>query len=87
MPASTPEEAANEYEDKTTADRWEEGIENPKRSVSEGLADFWGGSPNDYSGVQSEWNSGIQGKGSTYESNTDGKGDVWKEQARQGVQD
>lgn len=87
MPAATPEEAAEDYEEGTTAEAWQEGIDNPRRSVSEGLADFWGGSEADYSGVQSNWNSGVDGKASTYEANTDGKGDVWMRRAREGVRD
>lgn len=81
MPAENPQEAADDYEDKTTAERWQQGIDNPRRSVSEGLADFWGGSANQYSDAQGRWDDGIEGKASTYEANTDGKGEVWQERA------
>lgn len=86
MPADTPQEAANDWEDNTTAERWQDGVDNPRRSVSEGLADFWGGSASDYNTVQSRWDSGVDGKAQTYENQTSGKGDLWMERAREGVQ-
>lgn len=81
MPAENPQEAAEDYDNNTTAERWQNGIDNPRRSISEGLADFWGGSPGDYSDAESRWSSGVEGKANRYQAQTDGKGDVWAERA------
>lgn len=88
MPASTPEQAQQDWEDNTTQEAWEQGVENPRQSVAEGLAEFWGGNEGDYSDVQGKWDDRVQQAmdDDRYEQNTRGKGDTWRERAREGAQ-
>lgn len=91
MPASTPQEAQEKWERKVQAseDKWEDNVQNPSRTVAEGLADFWGGTSNDYSDVQSSYDDEVQDAIDTgrWADNVQGKGDKWRRAAERGVQD
>jgi len=90
MAASTPQEAQEKWERKTqaAADKWEANVQNPSQSVSEGLADFWGGDASQYSDVENSWSTEIQSaiQAGSYASNVQGKGDKWRRAAQRGVQ-
>jgi phospholipase/lecithinase/hemolysin len=69
--------------------KWQANGQNPRQSVAEGLADFWGGSANDYSDLEGRWEDRVQNAidDGRYEQNTSGKGEVWRERAREGARD
>lgn len=69
-------------------DKWEANVRNPSRSVSEGLADFWGGNPGDYSDTENTWEDEVEEAidNNRYAENVRGKGDKWRRAAERGVQ-
>jgi hypothetical protein len=88
MPASNPQAAQEKWERKTDGDKWRKGIQSPSRSVSAGLAEFWGGSEDQYSQLQQTYNEEIAAAidDNSYESGVEGKGDLWRRKAKAGAQ-
>ena len=87
MASKTPEQARRDWEQNSTSEAWERGLDNPRRSVAEGLADFWGGSAGQYSGLQNKYEDNVQQaiSDNRYERGVEGKGSVWEERAREGA--
>lgn len=87
MASKTPQEAAQDWEENATQEAWEDGLNNAKQSVSEGLADFWGGSAQDYTGVQGKWNTEVQKAidRNSYSEGVSGKADTWRQRAEEGA--
>jgi len=88
MASKTPQEAQEDWENNSTSEAWEAGLDNPRRTPAEGLADFWGGSPSDYNGLQNKYEDRVQQarERNAYEEGVSGQGDVWRERAREGAQ-
>lgn len=88
MASKTPEQAQRDWEENSTSEAWQNGLDNPRRTPAEGLADFWGGSPSDYTGLQNKYEDKVQEaiSDNRYERGVSGKGDVWRERAREGAQ-
>lgn len=89
MPASNPDDAQDKWERKTegAADKWEANVQNPSRSVAEGLAEFWGGNEGDFSDLERTWDEEVQDAidNNRFEENVRDKGDKWRRAAERGA--
>lgn len=79
MPASNPQEAANEYESNTDGDKWNREVQRAiqNNDYAEGVADFLGVNEGQVAAVAGDWESNVSGKQERYENKTDGKGQKW----------
>lgn len=84
--ATTPDAAQEKWERKTSGDAWKSGIQNGD-SYAEGLANFWGGSANDYSDSEDSWDTEVSAvSASEFDSAVSNKGDKWRQNAHEGAQ-
>jgi hypothetical protein len=74
---SSVNEGQDKYEERTTADAWQRGINNPDQDPSEGLQEVDGLSYDSEVASQfdNEWEEGVDGNADKYEDNADG--DEW----------
>lgn len=92
MPASNPDDAQEKWERKTrnAEDKWEANVQDPSRSVAEGLADFWTGdenNANEFRDTENTWETEVEAAidNNSYADGVEGKGDKWRRAAERGA--